>query len=34
MMGPRLGTAWERTPWHAAQGAAWDVLLGHARDVP
>jgi hypothetical protein len=20
------GTAWERTPWHATQGAAWDAL--------
>jgi hypothetical protein len=20
------GTAWERTPWHAAQRAAWEVL--------
>lgn len=20
------GTAWERTPWHAAQRAAWDAL--------
>jgi hypothetical protein len=21
------GTAWERTPWHLTQRAAWDVLL-------
>ena len=20
------GTAWERTPWHAVQRAAWEVL--------
>jgi hypothetical protein len=22
----RPGTAWERTPWHAAQRAAWEAL--------
>jgi len=26
MMGPRLGTAWERTPWHATQRPAWEAL--------
>jgi len=25
------GTAWERTPWHATQRAAWEALAGHGR---
>ena len=27
------GTAWERTPWHAAQQAAWEALRKTEDDI-
>ena len=26
MLTSAMGTAWERTPWHAVQPAAWEAL--------
>ena len=26
------GTAWERTPWHATQRAAWEALRGRIHE--
>jgi hypothetical protein len=27
------GTGWERTPWHATQRAAWEVLRRMEKDI-